>query len=66
MGIAEVTAELETLSQEDYDMVGKLINRLVEKSSGILKAARDRYVHKSSLSMEEIDEEIQDYRRGPV
>lgn len=64
MGIAEVTAKLETLSQEDYDMVVMLINRLAEKPSGILKAARDKYVQKNPLSMEEIDEEIQAYRKG--
>lgn len=64
MGIAEVTAKLETLSQEDYDMVVMLINRLAEKPSGTLKAARDKYVQKNPLSMEEIDEEIQAYRKG--
>ncbi|MCH5256172.1 MAG: hypothetical protein J1D87_02720 [Lachnospiraceae bacterium] len=66
MGIAEVTAKLETLSQEDYDMVVMLINRLAEKPSGILKAARDKYVQMNPLSMEEIDEEIQAYRKGKV
>ena len=30
MGIAEVTAKLETLSQEDYDMVVMMVNRLTE------------------------------------
>ena len=62
MGIAEVTAKLETLSQEDYDMVVMLINRLAEKPSEILKTARDKYVQKNPLSMEEIDKEIQAYR----
>ena len=64
MGIAEVTAKLETLSQADYDMVVMLIDRLAEKPSGIFKAARDKYVQKNPLSMEEIDEEIQAYRKG--
>lgn len=64
MGIAEVTAKLETLSQEDYDMIVMLINRLAEKPSGILKAAREKYVQKNPLTMEEIDEEIQSYRKG--
>ena len=66
MGIAEVTAKLETLSQEDYDMVVMLINRLAEKPSGMLKAARDKYIQKNPLSMEEIDEEIQAYRKGKL
>lgn len=35
MGIAEVTAKLEILSQADYDMIGMLINRLMEKNSEI-------------------------------
>ena len=66
MGIAEVIAKLETLSQEDYDMVVMLINRLAEKPSGILKVARDKYIQKNPLSMEEIDEEIQAYRKGKL
>ena len=66
MGIAEVTAKLETLSQADYDMVVMLINRLAEKPSGFLKAVRDKYVQKNPLSMEEIDEEIQAYRKGKL
>lgn len=54
---------LETLLPEDYNMVVMLINRLAERPSGILKAARDRYVHENPMSMEEIDKEIQTYRK---
>ena len=35
------------LSQADYDMIVMPINRLAEKPSGILKAARDKYVQKN-------------------
>lgn len=64
--LAEVTAKLETFSQNDYDMVEMLVDRLAEEPSGILKATRDKYVQKNPLSMEEIDEEIQAYRKGSV
>lgn len=40
MGIAELTAKIESLSEEDYNMVIMLVNRLSEKpekSSGTSK-----------------------------
>lgn len=62
MGVAELTAKLESLSQEDYNMVVMLVNRLSDKPSNILKAARNKYLQKNPMSMEEIDEEIEKYR----
>ena len=43
MGIAELTAKIESLSEEDYNMVIMLVNRLSEKSeiSGIQKLSED-------------------------
>lgn len=34
MGTAELTAKIESLSAEDYNMVIMLVNRLAEKSEG--------------------------------
>lgn len=63
MGAAELTAKLEALSKEDYDMVVMLADRLAEKPSGILKRARSKYLKTNPMSMEEIDQEIESYRR---
>lgn len=63
MGTAELTAKLESLSREDYDMVVMLVNRLAEKPSSILKRARENYLKTNPMTMEEIDEEIENYRR---
>lgn len=58
----DVTAKLESLSMDDYNMVLMLIDRLAEKPSSILRAAREKYVQKNPMTMEEIDQEIQNYR----
>lgn len=58
----DITAKLESLSSDDYKMVVMLIDRLAEKPSSILKAARKKYIQKNPMTMEEIDQEIQNYR----
>ncbi len=58
----DVTAKLESLSIDDYNMVIMLIDRLAEKPSSILRAACEKYVQKNPMTMEEIDQEIQNYR----
>ncbi len=58
----DITAKLESLSVDDYNMVIMLIDRLAEKPSSILRAAREKYVQKNPMTMEEIDQEIQNYR----
>lgn len=66
MGIPELAVKLEALSQEDYNMVVMLVDRLTEnphKPSQILKMARKKYLEKNPMSMHEIDEEIEAYRR---
>ncbi len=63
MSISELTMKLESLSQEDYNMVVMLVERLADKPSNFLKAARNNYVNRNPMSMEEIDQEIEDYRR---
>lgn len=63
MGISELAMKLESLSQEDYNMVVMLVERLVDKPSNVLKTARNNYLQKNPMSMEEIDEEIETYRR---
>lgn len=59
----EVRQKLESLSQDDYNMVVMLIDRLADKPSSRLKAARERMLEKNPMSIEEIDEEIQQYRK---
>lgn len=58
----EVSQKLESLSKEDYDMVVMLIDRLSQKPSNVLKTAREKYLQKNPMPMEEIDEEITVYR----
>ena len=65
---SEILAELSE-SRMLYDSgegeeLGKVINEIGEKYD--LKIRRDKYVQKNPLSMEEIDEEIQAYRKGLV
>ncbi len=60
----DVTAKLESLSTDDYNMVIMLIDRLAEKPSSILRAVREKYVQKNPMTMEEIDQEIQAVRQG--
>lgn len=63
MSISELTMKLESLSQEDYNMVVMLVERLADRPSGFLKAARNNYLKRNPMSMQEIDQEIEDYRR---
>ncbi len=63
MSTAELTAKIESLSLEDYNMIMMLVERLTAKPSDILKRARGKYVRTNPMSMEEIDDEIQQYRR---
>ncbi len=58
----DVTAKLESLSLDVYNMVIMLIERLADKPSSILRAAREKYVQKNPITMEDIDQEIQNYR----
>ncbi|MCM1267828.1 MAG: hypothetical protein NC302_07990 [Bacteroidales bacterium] len=62
MSVAELTVKLESLSQEDYNMIVMLVERLAEKPSNILKKAREKYVNQNPMSMQEIDREIEAYR----
>ncbi|MBD5450078.1 MAG: hypothetical protein HDR28_07990 [Lachnospiraceae bacterium] len=59
----EVTTKLESLSTEDYNMIVSLIDRLAEKPSNVLRNARNKYVRENPMSMEEINKEIERYRR---
>ena len=54
MGIAELTAKIESLSEEDYNMVIMLVNRLSEKSEshGLQKFSEDELVEQLTDSME--------------
>ena len=58
----EVRAKLESLSSDDYKMVVMLIERLADKPSSILRVAREKYVKQNPMTMDEIDQEIQNYR----
>lgn len=60
---AEVRQKLESLSQDDYNMVVMLINRLADKPSRRLEEVREKMLKRNPMPMEEIDEEIQQYRR---
>lgn len=63
MSISELTMKLESLSQEDYNMVVMLVERLADKPSSFLKGARNNHLKRNPMSMKEIDQEIEDYRR---
>ena len=58
----EITAKLESLSSDDYKMVVMLIDRLADKPSSILRMACEKYTKENPMTMEEIDQEIQNYR----
>mgnify|MGYP007121866730 CR=1 FL=1 len=64
MSVAELAVKLEALSQEDYDMVAMLVDRLSDKPSDFLRKAREKYVRQNPMSMKEIDDEIENYRSG--
>ena len=53
MGITELTAKIENLSAEDYNMVIMLVNRLSEKSesNGLQKFSEDELVEQLTASM---------------
>ena len=57
MGIAELTAKIESLSEEDYNMVIMLVNRLSEKSEkfGLQKLSEDELVEQLSESIRKSD-----------
>ena len=60
MSSAELTAKIESLSSEDFNMVVTLVNRLSDKPSNILKTARNKYVRNNPMTMEEIDADFED------
>lgn len=62
MSAAELAIKLEALSQEDYNMIVMLVDRLSDKPSNVLKKAREKYVKQNPMSMKEIDDEIENYR----
>ena len=53
MSVAELTAKIESLSEEDYNMVIMLVNRLSEKSeiSGLQKLSEDEIAEQLSESI---------------
>ena len=57
MGTAELTAKIESLSEEDYNMVIMLVNRLSEKSEmgGLQKLSKDELVAQLSESIRKSD-----------
>ncbi|MGN0342781.1 MAG: hypothetical protein ACI4DO_08305, partial [Roseburia sp.] len=57
MGTAELTAKIESLSAEDYNMVIMLVNRLSEKSEmdGLQKMSEDELVEQLSESIRKSD-----------
>ena len=62
MSVAELAIKLEALSQEDYNMIVMLVDRLSDKPSNVLRKAREKYVKQNPMSMKEIDDEIENYR----
>lgn len=54
MGIAELTAKIESLSADDYNMVIMLVNRLSEKSemNGLKKFNEDELVKELAESIQ--------------
>ncbi|MCI8489299.1 MAG: hypothetical protein HFJ04_03445 [Lachnospiraceae bacterium] len=60
---AEVTQKLKSLSQDDYNMVVMLINWLADRPSVRLKNMREKMLERNPMSIEEIDREIQQYRK---
>ena len=60
---AEVTQKLKSLSQDDYNMVVMLINWLADRPAVRLKNMREKMLERNPMSIEEIDREIQQYRK---
>ena len=61
MGIAELTAKIESLSAEDYNMVIMLVNRLSEKSenNGLRRLSENELVEELSASIKKVTLEQQ-------
>ena len=57
MGTAELTAKIESLSTEDYNMVIMIVNRLSEKTEmgGLSKLSEDDLVEQLSESIRKSD-----------
>ena len=57
MGVAELTAKIESLSAEDYNMVIMLVNRLSEKSeiNGLKTLSENELVEELSASIRKSD-----------
>lgn len=57
METAELTARIESLSEEDYNMVTMLVNRLSKKSDtvGLQKLSEDELVEQISESIRKSD-----------
>lgn len=57
MGIAELTAKIESLSADDYNMVIMLVNRLCEKSEagGLNKLSEEELVEELAESVRKSD-----------
>ena len=60
MGIAELTAKIESLSEEDYNMVIMLVNRLSEKSekSGLQTNDKIIKINKADFFMLVVDMDL--------
>ena len=65
MVTSEIMTKLESLSTEDYNRIASLIDRLAEKPSNMLWNARNKFVREITMSMEEINMEIERYRGEP-
>ena len=57
MGIAELTAKIESLSAEDYNMVIMLVNKLSEKpeNNGLKRLSENELVEELSASIRKRD-----------
>lgn len=56
MGIAELTAKIESLSAEDYNMVIMLVNKLSEKpeNNGLKRLSENELVEELSASIRKV------------
>ena len=60
MSIAELTAKIEGLSPDDYNMVIMLVDRLSEKSegNGLRRLSEDELVKELTESIQKSDKEV--------
>lgn len=60
MNIAELTAKIESLSADDYNMVIMLVDRLSEKSegNGLRRLSEDRLVKELTESIQKSDKGV--------